>query len=103
MAELSEPRIYDTGVEHGQAILPGPPAMWSYSSLKEVESCPRRYVLSRADYPDLWDNHGYPRLPNPAAIKGDVVHGSLEIIVKALEDYLGPAAPQPRQAQPRAS
>jgi hypothetical protein len=58
--------------------------MWSYSSLKEIEVCPRRYALSRADYPDLWDKHGYPRLPNPAAIKGDVVHGSLEIIVKAL-------------------
>lgn len=58
--------------------------MWSYSSLREVEGCPRRYALSRADYPDLWDKHGYPRLPMPAAIKGDVVHGSLEIIVKAL-------------------
>lgn len=58
--------------------------MWSYSSLKEIEVCPRRYALSRADYPDLWDKPGYPRLPNPAAIKGDVVHGSLEIIVKAL-------------------
>jgi hypothetical protein len=58
--------------------------MWSYSSLKDVESCPRRYVLSRADYPDLWEQRGYPRLPIPAAIKGDVVHGSLEIIVKAL-------------------
>lgn len=84
MAELSKLRIYDTGVSHGQAILPGPPAMWTNSSLREVESCPRRYVLSRAEYPDLWDKHGYPRLPNPSAIKGDVVHGSLEIIVKAL-------------------
>lgn len=27
----------------------------------------------------------------------------VDAIVKALEDYLGPAAPQPRQAQPRAS
>lgn len=58
--------------------------MWSYSSLKDVGTCPRRYALSRADYPDLWQKHGYPRLPNPSAIKGDVVHGSLEIIVKAL-------------------
>jgi len=58
--------------------------MWSYSSLKDVETCTRRYVLSRADYPDLWEQHGYPRLPNQSAIKGDVVHGSLELIVKAL-------------------
>ena len=34
--------------------------------------------------PDLWDRHGYPRLPIPAAIQGDVVHGALEIIVRAL-------------------
>ncbi|MEI2825786.1 MAG: PD-(D/E)XK nuclease family protein [Dermatophilaceae bacterium] len=53
-------------------------AMASFSSV--VDS----YALSRADYPDLWENHGYPRLPIPAAIRGDVVHGALEIIVKAL-------------------
>jgi hypothetical protein len=58
--------------------------MWSYSSLSDIETCPRRYALSRADYPDLWEQHGYPRLPIPAAIKGDVVHGSLEIIIQAL-------------------
>lgn len=84
MAELTEPRVYETGVVTGRAILPDPPAMWSYSSLKDVETCPRRYALSRADYPDLWEQPGYPRLPIPAAIRGDVVHGALEIIVKAL-------------------
>lgn len=57
--------------------------MWSYSSLKEVETCPLRCALSRADYPDLWEQHGYPRLPSTAAIQGNVVHGALEIIVKA--------------------
>lgn len=57
--------------------------MWSYSSLREVEACPLRYALSRADYPDLWEQHGFPRLPIPAAIRGDAVHGALEIIVKA--------------------
>lgn len=84
MADLSEPRVLKTGVASGRAVLAGPPPMWSYSSLKEVETCPLRYALSRADYPDLWEQHGYPRLPIPAAIRGDVVHGALEIIVKAL-------------------
>ena len=84
MAELTEPRVYETGVVAGRALLHDAPSMWSYSSLKDVEGCPRRYALSRADYPDLWDQHGYPRLPIPAAIRGDVVHGALEIIVKAL-------------------
>lgn len=83
MAEVTEPRVYETGVV-GRALLHDAPAMWSYSSLKDVEECPRRYALSRAEYPDLWDRHGYPRLPIPAAIQGDVVHGALEIIVRAL-------------------
>lgn len=84
MADLTEPTVYETGVVCGRAILRGSPAIWSYSSLKEVETCPRRYALSRADYPELWEQRGYPRLPIPAAIRGDVVHGALEIIVKAL-------------------
>ena len=84
MADLTESRVIDTGSTSGRAVLPAPPAWWSYSSLKEVETCPLRYALSRADYPELWEQHGYPRLPNPAAIQGHVVHGALEIIVKAL-------------------
>lgn len=84
MAELNETRLYDTGISHGLAILPAVPAMWSYSSLKEAETCPRRFALARADYPDLWTQRGYPRLPNLPAMKGDVVHGALQIIVTAL-------------------
>lgn len=84
MAELNETRLYDAGISHGPAVLPTVPAMWSYSSLKEAEICPRRFALARADYPDLWAQHGYPRLPNLPAMKGDVVHGALQIIVTAL-------------------
>lgn len=84
MADLRGSQVLETGVASGWAVLPGPPAMWSYSSLKDVETCPLRYALSRADYPDLWRHHGYPPLPIPAAIRGDVVHGALETIVKAL-------------------
>ena len=84
MAHMSGPRVLETGVASGRAVVAGPPSIWSYSSLKEVETCPLRYALSRADYPDLWEQRGYPRLPIPAAIRGDVVHGALEIIVKAL-------------------
>ncbi|WP_246117564.1 PD-(D/E)XK nuclease family protein [Cellulomonas composti] len=76
--------MHDTGVVSRQAVLPDPPDLWSYSSLKDVETCPRRYALSRAAYPQLWEQPGYPRLPITAAIRGDVVHGALELIVKAL-------------------
>ena len=77
-------RTYDTGVALSRAMLPEPPPRWSYSSLRDVETCPRRYVLARADYPELSDRHGYPRLSSPAVIKGDVVHRSLEVILTAM-------------------
>lgn len=96
MADLRKARVLETGVASGRAILAGPPAIWSYSALKEVEACPLRFALSRADYPDLWEHHGYPRLPIPAAIRGDVVHGALEIIVKA---FVKAGCPSTRSAQ----
>lgn len=38
MADLSEPRVLETGVTSGTAVLAGPPSMWSYSSLKELDA-----------------------------------------------------------------
>lgn len=81
---MTESRTFDPGVRCSAAVLPDPPDLWSYSSLKVVESCPRRYVLGRSKYPDLWDRQGYPEVPNSAALFGDVVHDSLEAIVRAL-------------------
>ena len=75
---------FDTGIESSAAILPGPPPLWSFSSLREAGACPRRYALARASYPDLWDGRGYPRVPALAALFGDVVHDALDTIVKAL-------------------
>lgn len=77
-------RGFVTGVEASDAILPSQPPFWSYSSLKEIEACPRQYMLSRASYPDLWGDRGYPPVPSVPAIMGDAVHGVLETIVKAL-------------------
>lgn len=77
-------RTFDTGVAQSIARLPDPPRYWSYSSLKEVETCPRRYVLGHALFPDLWDGIGYPQLPYQAALFGSVVHDSLARIIAAL-------------------
>lgn len=63
---------------------PTKPALWSYSSLKEIELCPRRWMLSRATYPDLWGRRGYPALPVVAAIFGNVVHGVVERLAQSL-------------------
>jgi hypothetical protein len=77
-------RTFATGIEASIAVLPGAPRYWSYSSLKEVEGCPRRYSLSRASYPDLWEHRGYPQAPIPAALFGDVIHRAIELILQAL-------------------
>jgi hypothetical protein len=77
-------RTFDPGVAQSVASLPGPPDYWSYSTLQEIESCARQYVLGRASYPDIWNGKGYPQQPRPAALFGDVVHESLERIIKAL-------------------
>lgn len=81
---MTSQRLYDPGIAASVAHLPEPPDDWSYSTLKEIESCPRRYVLGHAAYPDLWSGRGYPQQPHPAALFGDIVHDSLERIVKAL-------------------
>lgn len=80
----SHERTYDTGVHESIAVLPSPPKHWSYSTLREIETCPRRYALGHASYPELWDGLGYPQFPHPRALFGDIVHDSLERIIKAL-------------------
>ena len=55
---MTDPRTFDPGISGSVAVLPDAPALWSYSSLKAVETCPRRYVLSRATYTDLRDRSG---------------------------------------------
>src|SRR5262249_52733328 len=70
--------------ESSAAILPEPPPHWSFSSLREIRTCPRRYALARASYPDLWNGRGYPRLPALAELFGKVVHDALDTIMKAV-------------------
>lgn len=78
---MSEEHLrFETDVPGIWGYWPRTPALWSYSSLKEIEACPRRWMLSRADYPDIWERRGYPSLPVVAAIFGDVVHGVVEML-----------------------
>lgn len=77
-------RTFDTGLADTIARLPAPPEHWSYSTLREVELCPRRYILGHASYPGLWDGFGYPQAPNPAALFGEIVHDSLDRVIRAL-------------------
>lgn len=75
---------FETDVPGIWGYWPATPTLWSYSSLKEMEACPRRWMLSRADYPDIWARRGYPSLPVTAAIFGNVVHGVIERLTRAL-------------------
>lgn len=75
---------FETGVAKGWGFWPEPPTLWSYSSLTEVETCPRRWMLLRASYPEIWAKRGFPQVPHLSALLGDVVHRVLEVIVHAL-------------------
>lgn len=55
---------------------PRVPDRWSFSSLREWRTCPRRWWLERATYQEL--SGRYPRVPNPAAVAGQLVHDALE-------------------------
>lgn len=60
------------------------PSWMSYSTLAQLETCPRRWALSSAEYPKAWGGHGYPRPPQPATLEGTVVHLSLQRLTGAL-------------------
>ena len=63
---------------------PKAPRWMSFSTLLEVEACPRRWALCAADYPYVWERPGYPRTPQTSTLEGTVVHLALEKISHAL-------------------
>lgn len=69
---------FDTAIPGIWGVWPQAPSRWSYSSLKVIEACPNQWMLSRADYPDIWDRHGYPALPAVPAIFGNIVHSVID-------------------------
>jgi hypothetical protein len=56
----------------------------SFSTLRELEACPRRWALTTAEYLNVWKYRGYPSVPQQSAIEGIVVHLSLQKIMGAL-------------------
>ncbi len=63
---------------------PGAPSWMSFSTLIELETCPRRWALAAAEYSDIWNNRGYPSVPQSSALEGTIVHLSLQKITGAL-------------------
>lgn len=66
------------------ATWPPPPPEMSVSTWAEIQECPRRWALSRAEYPMLWSGRGYPPKLQVAALAGSVVHLALELIAKQI-------------------
>ena len=66
------------------AVWPEPPPLMSYSTLSDLEACPRRWALSAAEYPRVWDECGYPRPLQQAQVEGTIIHLSLQKITRAL-------------------
>lgn len=52
------------------------PDHWSFSALTEWRSCPKRWWLHRAHYPNA--PTPYPQVPSGAALKGRIIHHALE-------------------------
>src|ERR1039458_9661242 len=63
---------------------PQPPDIFSFSTLREIERCPNQWMLRRAQFPDIWNGHGYPDLPSLPALFGKALHSTLETIIAAL-------------------
>jgi hypothetical protein len=76
---------FSVGIRDSDGCWPPLPHAWSYSSLHEATECPRRWMLSRAIYADLWTRRGYPPRPSIPALIGDVVHGVLETLLRSFQ------------------
>lgn len=61
----------------------GVPEAFSYSTLRELEECPRQWALRHSDYPAIWKGSGYPSVPNVTALTGSVVHSIVERAIAA--------------------
>lgn len=62
------------------ATWPVAPTEMTVTTLLEIESCPRRWGLAAADYPEVWTGRGFPPRFQLRALAGMVVHMSLETI-----------------------
>jgi RecB family exonuclease len=73
--------------------------LMSVSTLAAIESCPRRWALSNAHYPDLWEKLGYPPRSNARAVEGTVVHSAVERIIKEFTSAGYPKSDDPAAVQ----
>ena len=88
---MSEGRNTDFWRVLSPTAWPEAPLWMSFSTLIELEICPRRWALTAAKYSNLWNNRAYPSVPQPSALEGTVVHLSLQKITGALVENSCPS------------
>ena len=59
--------------------------IWSASTLNEVEECPKRFALRRANFPEIWSRAGFPNRISAAQVKGIVVHEVVSMIMNSVQ------------------
>jgi len=68
----------------GPAKWPALPEEMTVSTLMQIETCPRRWALASAEYPELWNGRGYPPRVTLGALAGIVVHLVVETVTREL-------------------
>ena len=60
--------------------------IWSASTLNEIEECPKRFALRRANFPEIWSRAGFPNRISAAQVKGIVVHEVVSMIMNSVQN-----------------
>ena len=81
---MATPGIRSPSAAKAPTIWPSAPADMTVTAYEEIETCPRRWALSAADYPDLWNGRGYPPKLQVHAVRGSAIHLAVEMITKQL-------------------
>ena len=81
---MATPGIHSPTAAKAPTIWPSAPADMTVTAYEEIETCPRRWALSAAAYPDLWNGRGYPPKLQVYAVRGSAIHLAVEIITKQL-------------------
>lgn len=74
----------------GPTAWPAPPSPMSFSTLRDIEGCPRRWALRRATYAFNVEKSGYPQRLSRAAVAGAIVHRALERVVAMMKETRNP-------------
>ena len=68
---------------------PDPPSPISFSTLRDIEKCPRRWGLRNASYSQFENSKGYPPKPSIAGARGLIVHRVIEEVIRRAKSTPG--------------